>query len=44
MAPPVTEETIADYADESKESAEETSAESGEEAPVVEDEDGAKDA
>jgi len=44
MAPPVTEETIAEYSDESKDSSEETSAESGEGAPVVEDEDGAKDA
>ena len=44
MAPPVTEETIAEYGDESTDSSEETLAESGEEAPVVEDEEGAKDA
>ena len=44
MAPPVTEETVAEYSDESQDSSEETPAESGEETPVVEDEDGAKDA
>jgi len=44
MAPPVTDETIAEYGDESTDSSEETSAESGEETPVVEDEEGAKDA
>ena len=44
MAPPVTEETIADYADEPKDSSEERSAKSGDEGQAVEDDDGAKDA